>query len=131
MKYYLIIGGILNVLLALFHFMFWSIFDWPNTIKCLSNENQGILEVTNIHLAITILFFGYISIFKWKELLYTHLGKLTLLFISFFYFLRFINEFLFWEIDTASFISAGLTLIFVYLYFIPLILTRNKRYVNN
>ena len=126
MKKYLIIGGILNVLLGIFHLFFWNIFDWPNTISCLSVENKGIMEVLNIQLTITILFFGYISIFHPKDLLSTKLGNIIILFITLFYVIRLFNEFIFWPINSVTFISSILLVVFILLYLIPFISIRKQ-----
>jgi len=131
LKKYLVIGGVLNILLGIFHFMFWGIFDWPNTIMCLSLENRGILEVLNIHVAITILFFGYVSLFQTKKLLDEKFGRIVILFIAFFYFIRLINEFIFWPLNTATIVSAIILLILILLYFIPyVLLTRLDHQLN-
>ena len=130
MKNCLIIGGVLNILLGIFHFMFWAIFDWPNTIECLNSNNKGILEVLNIHGALAILFFGYLSIFRIEELQNTKLGRTVILFVALFYLIRLINEFIFWPYSDETIIMAIFLSVMTLLYVIPfisLINTNNKK----
>ena len=131
MRKYLILGGVLNILLGIFHLLFWNIFDWPNTIMCLSSENRGILEVLNIHVAITILFFGYVSLFQTKKLVDEKFGRIFIFFIAFFYFIRLINEFIFWPINSTTIVSAVILLILILLYFIPYVLLTRLDYEIN
>lgn len=131
MRKYLILGGVLNTLLGIFHLLFWYIFDWPNTIMCLSFENRGILEVLNIHVAITILFFGYVSLFQTKKLLEEKFGRIFIFFIAFFYFIRLINEFIFWPLNSATIVSTIILLILILLYFIPYVLLTRLDYEIN
>ena len=131
MKKYLILGGVLNTLLGIFHLLFWNIFDWPNKIMCLSPENRGILEVLNIHVAVTILFFGYASLFQIKKMLEEKFGRIFIFFIAFFYFIRLINEFIFWPLNTATIVSTIILLILILLYFIPYVLLTRLDYEIN
>lgn len=119
MKKLLMIGGILNFFLGLFHMFFWVIFDWPESLANLSNVNRGIMEVLNIHGTMVILFFGYVSIFKREQLLSSEMGKLVLLFITVFYLVRFVNEFIFWPIGMDTLISAVILTIMLFIYAIP------------
>lgn len=93
------IGGIINLLLAVFHLLFWTIFDWPDSLACLSAEQSSIMQVLNIHLAIGLVLFGYVSLFNGKELQTSRLGMSVQFFIAFFYIARAINEVLFWGLS--------------------------------
>jgi len=78
-KILLIIGGIINVMMVLFHLSFWKIFNWPENLKCLNFMDRGIIQVLNVHVAFSVLVFAVVSIFYYKELISTKLGKIMLI----------------------------------------------------
>lgn len=112
-KYFLIIGGVINFLLAVFHFSFWKLFNWPESLLSLSPLNQGIMQVLNIHLGFVVLVFAYISIFCYQELLSTKLGKVIIVSIIIFYILRAVNQLIFWDIILPSSVLISLFLLLV------------------
>ena len=120
MKISIRIGGILNLLLGVFHFAFWEIFNWPKSLECLSPDNSAILQVLNIHGAITILFFAYVSLFHTTELIETKIGRGVAYFIAFFYLIRIANEFLFWGMTIESLVTAIILLLLALLYILPM-----------
>ncbi len=112
-KYLLICGGVINLLLAGFHISFWKIFNWPESLVSLSPVNLGIMQVINIHLAFVILVFAYISIFCYRELLSTKLGKSIVVSIILFYILRGVNQLIFWDIAMPNSALIALFCLFV------------------
>lgn len=112
-KNLLIIGGVLNFLLAIFHFSFWKIFNWPESLLSLSPLNLGIMQVLNIHLGFVVLVFAYVSIFCHRELLSTKLGKTIVVSIIIFYILRAINQLIFWDIILPGSVLVSLFLVLV------------------
>ncbi len=112
-KYLLICGGVINLLLAGFHISFWKIFNWPESLVSLSPVNLGIMQVINIHLAFVILVFAYISIFCYRELLLTKLGKSIVVSIILFYILRGVNQLIFWDIAMPNSALIALFCLFV------------------
>ncbi len=112
-KYLLICGGVINLLLAGFHISFWKIFNWPESLFSLSPVNLGIMQVINIHLAFVILVFAYISIFCYRELLSTKLGKSIVVSIILFYILRGVNQLIFWDIAMPNSALIALFCLFV------------------
>ncbi|MBU2515771.1 hypothetical protein KJ966_31010 [bacterium] len=117
MKLLLRIGGILNLFLAIFHFMFWKLFDWPNSLSCLAETQQAIMQVLNIHLGLVVAFFGYVSLFFPDDLLNSKIGKQLLLLISFFYLVRVINEGVFFGISHPASIGTIIVLALVSLLY--------------
>lgn len=103
------IGGIFNLLMAAFHLMFWSLFDWPKALLCLAEVQQAIMQELNVHVAITVLFFGVISLSHTQLLLHSRLGKILLRFIAAFYFIRAINQAVFSEISSPD--GIGITVV--------------------
>ncbi len=96
------IGGVVNLLLAVFHLLFWKALDWPESLLCLTADQSSIMQVLSIHLAMAIALFGYLSLFHSKELTTTKLGKSLLLFIGVFYLVRALNQAIFWDMMEVS-----------------------------
>jgi hypothetical protein len=59
----LIAGGILNVIMAVFHMAFWSLFNWPEELPKLSPENRGIMSMLNVAWIYTVLSNALISFY--------------------------------------------------------------------
>ena len=84
---YIIIGGIYNLGLVIFHLLFWKIFNWKKGLRLLNSVDRNTTQVLNIFLTLVFFIFGYISIFHSSELISTKLGITLLGFFSFFWFL--------------------------------------------
>jgi hypothetical protein len=98
-------GGLFNTALALFHLLFWWLFNWEEELANLSKVNEALMQVLNRCLAITLLIFAYLSLAHTRELLVTPLGRSLLLLISLFWFARAIQQVAFFEIrDWSSWI---------------------------
>jgi hypothetical protein len=102
MKSLLITGGLLNVFLAVFHMMFWKIFNWKESLQSLDSLQRAIMQVLNIHLILAMVLFAYLSLFKIEELVSTGIGQTFLLFIAVFYFIRIINQFIFFDMSYGT-----------------------------
>ena len=117
-KILLIIGGIINFLLVIFHLSFWKIFNWSESLSSLNFMDRGVMQTLNVHIAFVVLVFSVISIFYYKELLSTGLGKLILISISSFYFLRSLNQIIFFDIrffESIVIFIAGIIIGLLYL----------------
>jgi len=122
MKQLLIAGGIFNLAFAIFHILFWKIFNWKTELKKLDFMNSAIMQVLNLCLTFCFLIFAYISFFHHKELLTTSIGKSLLAGISIFWLLRAIEQIIFFGIKHWQ--SIIFLLVFVggaILYAIPFI----------
>jgi len=120
-KILLIIGGIINVMMVLFHLSFWKIFNWSESLKCLNFMDRGIIQVLNVHVAFAVLVFAVVSIFYYKELISTKLGKIMLISISVYYFLRAANQLIFFDITELSSIIIFIGCIIIgAIYLVPL-----------
>ena len=86
------IGGGISFIFAIFHFSFWYLFDWPNSLSCLNDDNIGIMQSLALHCSILVLIISYLSIFHVKSLLENKMGNIILLLIALFWFLRIIEE---------------------------------------
>jgi hypothetical protein len=97
---YIIIGGIYNLGLVIFHLLFWKIFNWKKGLRLLNSVDRNTTQVLNIFLTLVFFIFGYISIFHSSELISTKLGITLLGFFSFFWFLRAIAQIYFYGIKS-------------------------------
>lgn len=119
-KILLIIGGIINFLLVIFHLSFWKMFNWSESLSCLNYMDRGVMQTLNVHVAFIVLVFSIVSIFYYKELLSTRLGKFILISIAGFYFLRSLNQVIFFDITFIESIVIFIAGIIVgLLYMIP------------
>ena len=88
----LILGGIFNIVFAVFHVLFWRLFDWKHDLASLANINRQAMQILNICLTFTFLIFAYVSLFHTEELLTTGLGRGLVMAIAIFWFLRALEQ---------------------------------------
>lgn len=118
----IIAGGIYTVLLIIFHFLFWHIFNWPETLNSTTYINKATIQVLNISITFIFFIFAYISFAHTQELLNTQLGNALLTLISCLWFFRAVQQVVFYKLKHKA--SAGLTVYFLaggFLYGIPVI----------
>lgn len=92
-------GGIYNVILVLFHLLFWRIFNWEQDLRTLSFLNRAIMQVVNLSLTFVFIIFAYISIIHSNELLSTPLGKSLLVLMALFWLTRSIMQIIFFKLS--------------------------------
>ena len=115
------IGGILSLLMGIFHTQFSKIFNWKKELGNISEINKKILHT--IHLALLLLFFGmaFISILYAKELsLCDGISFSINLIIATFWFWRTIWQIIYFKPNKNSKLLTMhyvLTLIFFLLFF--------------
>ncbi len=61
--YFIIAGGVYNLLLALSHMGFWRLFRWKEELPKMSFINRGVIQLLNIHLTIVFLVGAFIAFF--------------------------------------------------------------------
>ena len=116
----LLAGGIFNLLFAIFHLLFWRLFNWKDELKKIDFINQNIMQVLNLCRVFVFLIFSYISIFHADEMLNSGLGVTLTLCISIFWLLRSVEQIVFFKLQTAiSWILLILFIIGTFLYGIP------------
>ncbi len=118
----ILIGGFYNLGFAIFHLMFWRLFRWKRDLSSLTFINRSVMQILNLCLTFVFVLMAYISFFNTSELIQTNLGKALLVGFSLFWFLRMIEQIIFFGI--RNLISIALTLVFLFgcvIYLIPLI----------
>jgi hypothetical protein len=98
MEHLIKFGGFYNLAFAVFHILFWKIFDWKSELSKVSFLNRAIMQVLNLCLTFCFLMFSYISIFHTSELLTTDLGHAVLIGISSFWLLRALEQVIFFKL---------------------------------
>ncbi len=86
------IGGIINLLFVAFHLLS----AWTPALAMLPSDFRPVMQVLNIHLAYALAIFFALSFFFSGELSATKMGRLISLSIAGFWFLRGLNQPLFW-----------------------------------
>lgn len=125
-KHLIVIGGIQNILVLVFHLLFWELFRWPEDLSCLSHDNRAGMQVLDIQLMF-LAFFAYVSLVYSKELMTTVLGRIICWFIVIFYFARILNQFVFWDpLMARSVVLVSGCLLTICLYLIPLMVSRKE-----
>jgi len=117
---FLLIGGVYNILSAVFHLLFWRLFRWNADLRSLTPVNRAIMQVLNLCLIFVFLIFAGVSIGFPESLQTTGLGKFMLWSIAIFWFARAIEQVLFF--DRRSWLSVVLVVVFLIggaLYMIP------------
>ncbi len=115
--------GIYSLALAVFHILFWKIFDWENNLEKLSVANRAIIQILNSRLIYFFLFIAFLCFAYPLELTGTTLGKVILAGISIFWLGRTVEQFIFLK-NHNRFIHI-LTFVFILgtiLFMLPLIL---------
>jgi len=87
--------GIYNVILVIFHFLFWNFFNWKITLKKGTKANALAIQIMNIQLIYLFLFMAIIFFVYPKELLNSVIGQVLLIGYAGFWILRFGQQFVF------------------------------------
>jgi hypothetical protein len=121
------IGGVINFLFVVFHLAFWKLFDWQQSLACLSLGNRAIMEVLNIHTAYVLLVFAILSFVFSHEISTTKLGQSIGIAIAAFWILRAVNQPVFWGISSIkSWVIIAVCLVAAMLYLVPLMRFHKK-----
>ena len=117
------LGGFYNLAFAIFHILFWKIFKWNSVLPKLDFLNRAIMQVLNLCLIFCFILFSWISLFFARELLTSDLGRTLLAGISIFWFLRSIEQIIFFNIRRVE--SILFLIVFLcgsFIYALPLFL---------
>lgn len=124
-KLLLQIGGVINLLFVAFHFSFWKLFHWEQSLATLSQNDRAVMQVLNIHTAYALGMFALVSLVFANELSITKLGRILCLSIAGFWILRAVNQIVFW--GWASWILGLVCLAIAVLYLIPFVSQRASK----
>ena len=92
-------GGLYNIILVIFHLLFWRIFNWEQDLRSVSSLNRSIMPVVNLSLTFVFIIFAYISLVHSAELLSTPLGNSLLILIALFWLARSLLQVIFFKLD--------------------------------
>ena len=95
MKVLILFCGLYNIVFALFHMVFWRLFNWSDDLKKLSFANRGIMQILNIQLIFYFLFVAVVCFAFPLELVETKFGNVFLLGNSLFWLIRTVQQFVF------------------------------------
>jgi hypothetical protein len=119
-KRFVQIGGVINLLFAVFHLSFWKIFDWGQSLEPLSSDDRAIMQVLNIHTAYVLAVFAILSFAFSNEMNTTKLGRSVGIAIGVFWILRAVNQAVFWGLSSiGSWVLIAVCLVVAALYLIP------------
>ena len=119
------VGGVFNLGFAIYHIMFWRLFRWREDLASLRHINRSVMQVLNLCLTFVFLVMAYVSFFHTSELIQTSLGKTLLIAFSLFWFLRMIEQVVFF--GTKNKMSVAFTLVFLLgsaIYLLPILLAK-------
>ena len=85
---FLYVGGIFNLIWAIFDFFWPQFFDWKERLASLDDVHRVLLPLTSRMLVVLYLGITYISFFHASDLLTTDLGRSCLIFISSYWAIR-------------------------------------------
>lgn len=102
MKKLILAGGIYNIFWALYHCGFWKMFNWNTELEKLDFNNKWVMQILNIQTIYYLIFTAIICFVFKKELLTTQIGKWFLIGTAGFWFIRAMEQFVYWEFGTTS-----------------------------
>ncbi len=108
----LLIGTVFHLAFALFHLLFWKLFDWVQDLKKLSHINKSVMQILNLRLIFVFLIFAYISYFNTLEMLNTKLGLTMIAAIALFWGFRSVEQVIYFGVK--NFASNILLLMFLF-----------------
>ena len=103
--------GIYNVILIVFHLLFWKVFNWKTTLNKGTKANKAVIQIMNIQLIYLFAFMAVVYLIYPKELLQSKIGFLFLFGFSGFWIVRFFQQFIFLK-QKGKFVI-GLTILFL------------------
>jgi hypothetical protein len=119
-----IFGGVFNLGFAIYHLMFWRLFHWKEELALLGRLNRSVVQIINLCLTFLLLVMAYVSFFQRSELLQTNLGHTILIAFALFWFLRMIEQIVFFGFKKKM--SVVFTLLFLLggaVYLVPALQT--------
>jgi hypothetical protein len=117
-------AGFYSLGFAVFHLLFWRLFNWREELRRLSFGNRAVMQVLNLSLTFAFLIFGYISLAHTEELLSTPLGRGLLALLALFWLARAVEQITFFGLrHWGSWAFLGIFVVGSSLYAVPLLIT--------
>lgn len=119
----LVFSGIYNLLFALFHLTFWSLFNWDIELKRLSYLNNTVMQILNLRLTYVFFLIAYILIILRTQIITTKIGRVLLVGWSLFWLMRAGEEVYFAE--SLDVVTVVFTVIFLFggvIHYLPIYL---------
>ena len=91
-EFLLYIGGVFNLVFALFDLIWPKLFNWKESLTSLDDIQRVLLPLLNKLLIVIFFAFTYISFFHASDLIDTNLGTTLLIFIIIFWTVRLIEQ---------------------------------------
>jgi hypothetical protein len=101
----LLTGGIYSLAFAVFHMLFWRVFRWKADLQRLIPVNRAIMQVLNLRLIYVFLVMGLATVLFPVALLSTELGMFILGAVSLFWFMRAIEQIIFFGLHSVASIA--------------------------
>lgn len=95
---FIMAGGVFSAVLAVFHLMFWRLYDWRRELRALTFVNRGMVQVLNLCLTFVLAIFAYLSLAHTDELGSTRLGYSLLALIALFWLARAVEQVVFFRL---------------------------------
>lgn len=99
METIILLCGLYNIGLAIFHISFWKLFNWGSDLKKLSFANMAIMQILNVQIITYFIFTGVVCFVFPTELLNTKFGTYFLGGTSLFWLIRTIQQFTFLRVN--------------------------------
>jgi len=107
----IVASGLFNLAFAVFHLLFWRLFNWHDELRRLGMANRGVMQVLNLCLIYVFTVVALILLSFPREAFATELGAFLLLAMAGFWLLRAILQPMFFHLRHP--LSQGLFAMFV------------------
>jgi hypothetical protein len=104
-------AGLFNLAFAVFHLLFWRLFDWRIELARLGAANRGIMQVLNLCLTYVFVVSAVLLLFFPPQAFATEMGAFLLLAMAGFWLLRAVLQPMFFQLRHP--LSQGLFVVFV------------------
>ncbi len=101
----LLTGELYSLAFAVFHMLFWRVFRWKADLQRLIPVNRAIIQVLNLRLIYVFLVMGLATVLFPVALLSTELGMFILGAESLFWFMRAIEQIIFFGMHSVASIA--------------------------
>ncbi|MEI6852096.1 MAG: hypothetical protein WCL06_04605 [Bacteroidota bacterium] len=120
---FVIIGGVIYLVMGVFHLYFWILFDWQTELFKLNQINSNNMQMLNIVVCFFMFSFSYMMLWYNSRVLNSKLGRSILIISSGFFLIRALIEFAF---PGNSIVYGVVLLAFIPVYLIPALTMATK-----